>query len=282
MTGAGSLDMMHLAQAMTPAEVKPARGSFAADTTRPPDRSPTRMARTPRTRRFLPATPWWVLLFFVVGVGATLAAGVGLFLSAGRRPPIYGAPHLGAVTDDDFLKAVGGATDTSVHDGGTVALLNNGEQFYPAIVDAIRSARRSVTSSSSTSGKRARSAPGDSSARSSSARAPGRDPPAAGWVRRGAGADRPKDWSCGRSEARSPSTGPRDSVCSRGFIATESSPGHRGRRHRSFTGGTAMGDKWKGSASNPQEWRDSMVRSHRPIGAQPPAGLRPVMDKYHG
>jgi cardiolipin synthase len=221
------------------------------------------MARTPRTRRFLPATPWWVLLFFVVGVGATLATGVGLFLSAGRRPPIYGAPHLGAVTADDFLKAVGGATDTSVHAGGTVALLNNGEQFYPAIVDAIRSARRSVTFLVYIWEA------GEISTRLFDALV----------ERAGAGVEI-RLLLDGFGGVLAPTDRVQELQAVGGKVARYRPPRfglltrfHR-RNHRraividgtvAFTGGAAVGDKWKGSASNPQEWRDSMVRVTGPL-----------------
>jgi hypothetical protein len=39
------------------------------------DHSSIRMTRPPRTRRFLPDMPWWVILFFVVGVRASFATG---------------------------------------------------------------------------------------------------------------------------------------------------------------------------------------------------------------
>jgi hypothetical protein len=39
-----------------------------------------------KTRATLRGSPWWVLVFFIVGVLATAAVVFGLFFSLGRRP----------------------------------------------------------------------------------------------------------------------------------------------------------------------------------------------------
>jgi hypothetical protein len=101
--------------------------------------------RAPAHRHSLRGQPWWVLLFFGLGVLATVSVLVGLFLSAGRRPPQLTAPGLPGVESRAFLDAVAGAAATSVHVGGSAELLNDGDEFYPALLAAIRSARRSVT-----------------------------------------------------------------------------------------------------------------------------------------
>src|SRR5437773_1045918 len=95
-------------------------------------------ARRPSARRrSLREQPWWALLFFGLGVLAVVSVLVGLFLAVGRRPPQLSAPGLPGVESQAFLDAVAGAAATSVHAGGSVELLNNGERFYPALLAAI-------------------------------------------------------------------------------------------------------------------------------------------------
>ena len=60
-------------------------------------------------------------------------------------PPLYGLEHQMAVGTKAFLESVAGATGAPFVDGNRVTVLNNGDEFYPAMLDAIRHARRSVT-----------------------------------------------------------------------------------------------------------------------------------------
>ena len=62
-----------------------------------------------------------------------------------ERPPLYGLEHQMAVGTKAFIESVAGATGASFIDGNRVTVLNNGDEFYPAMLDAIRRARRSVT-----------------------------------------------------------------------------------------------------------------------------------------
>lgn len=62
-----------------------------------------------------------------------------------EHPPLYGLEHQMAVGTKAFLESVAGATGAPFVDGNSVAILNNGDEFYPAMLDAIRHARRSVT-----------------------------------------------------------------------------------------------------------------------------------------
>jgi cardiolipin synthase len=79
------------------------------------------------------------------------AAWLGLIAGAMRlaapleRPPLYGLEHQMAVGTKAFLESVAGATGAPLVDGNRVTILNNGDEFYPAMLDAIRQARRSVT-----------------------------------------------------------------------------------------------------------------------------------------
>jgi cardiolipin synthase len=62
-----------------------------------------------------------------------------------EHPPLYGLEHQMAAGAKAFLESVAGATGAPFVDGNSVTILNNGDEFYPSMLDAIRHARRSVT-----------------------------------------------------------------------------------------------------------------------------------------
>lgn len=88
--------------------------------------------------------PWWVTFFLVVGVLATLGAIVTLFFTLGRRPNEMTATATPPVDSEDFLQAISGTVNAPLQEGGSAEALNNGVEFYPALLDAIGSARESV------------------------------------------------------------------------------------------------------------------------------------------
>ncbi|MPZ16374.1 MAG: cardiolipin synthase B [Luteitalea sp.] len=107
-----------------------------------------------RVRRVLWA--WWLW-----AGGALLAAANGFYWLAlacallavllhlasppERRPPVFGLDHIFDVASPEFLQSLEGATGVPFVGGNSVQLLDNGDAFYPAMLQAIRSATRSVT-----------------------------------------------------------------------------------------------------------------------------------------
>lgn len=88
--------------------------------------------------------PWWGLLFFCTGVLAVVWGFATLFLAAGRRPrrfTLYERPPAGGTR---FLEGISGLLNLPLQKGGTARLLNNGDQIFPAILAALRSAERSI------------------------------------------------------------------------------------------------------------------------------------------
>ena len=98
---------------------------------------------------------WWVwgiaAVFALVYDNWAWAIGTGLmaafaFLAWPREvPPRVGLEHEFSVDDDEFLTTIAGSTGIPFFEGNTVEILNNGDQFYPAMLDAIAHARSSVT-----------------------------------------------------------------------------------------------------------------------------------------
>ncbi|HEU4457084.1 MAG TPA: phospholipase D-like domain-containing protein, partial [Longimicrobium sp.] len=88
--------------------------------------------------------PWWVTLFGVIGVAATVSVIVSLFFALGRRPrrfKIYVRPEVGS---EPFLQGISGMVNAPLQEGGTARLLNNGVEIFPALLDALRGAERSI------------------------------------------------------------------------------------------------------------------------------------------
>ncbi len=106
-----------------------------------------------RLRRLL--WSWWlwaaiaiVLLWrdvFGWAVGAGITAAVAYLLQPTEFPPAYGLEHELRVEDPDFVSSLVGTTGTAFLGGNRVDILNNGDEFYPAMLDAIRGAQRSIT-----------------------------------------------------------------------------------------------------------------------------------------
>jgi cardiolipin synthase A/B len=80
-----------------------------------------------------------------------LAVGTGLmsvfaFLIWPREvPPRVGLEHEFSVDDEEFLTTMAGSTGIPFLDGNAIEILNNGDEFYPAMLKAIAEAQCSVT-----------------------------------------------------------------------------------------------------------------------------------------
>ena len=98
---------------------------------------------------------WWIWALIAI-VSTVLdrwwwAASTGLWafvcflLTPSERAPQYGLDHGFAVDDPQFLPTISGLTGAAVTGGNAVVLYNNGDEFYPAKLDAIGRAERSIT-----------------------------------------------------------------------------------------------------------------------------------------
>lgn len=201
--------------------------------------------------------PWWVLLFFVLGVLATIAAVTTLFTAWGRRPPevwVVDPPEVGS---KDFLLGISGSLNAPLESGGGARLLNNGDEFFPAMVEAFRSAEKSINFSAYIW------EPGKVSEMmtevlSERARA---GVPVRILLDGMGGLRAPEEHLERLREAGA------EVETFRPFRLGKITRFYK-RNHRraivvdgkvGFTGGAAVGDKWLGDARNPDEWRDIMV-----------------------
>jgi len=98
---------------------------------------------------------WWP--WFMVSVAATAAnrwawaigtgamALVCYLLAPKESSPQFGLDHEFSVESDEFLQTIAGATGVPFVDGNRLTVLNNGDEFYPAMLAAIDGAETSVT-----------------------------------------------------------------------------------------------------------------------------------------
>src|SRR5581483_9632114 len=132
-----------------------------------PRKSNPAAKRQPRRRRRPKGVPgwwgrlrsliwsWWLwaaaaaFFYFNHHSGIALALIITAFLmylSAPREgSPAYGLDHEFAIESEEFLSTVTGATGAAFLRGNSFAIFNNGDQFYPAMMEAIEQARRSIT-----------------------------------------------------------------------------------------------------------------------------------------
>ena len=73
--------------------------------------------------------------------GAGAMALVSYLITPSEFPPRYGLDHEFAVEDEEFLPTMAGATGVPLLPGNRIDILNNGDAFYPAMLEAIEDAR---------------------------------------------------------------------------------------------------------------------------------------------
>jgi cardiolipin synthase len=98
---------------------------------------------------------WWV--WFTAAIIALIddraGTAAGLFITAfvlylfapKETLPVYGLEHEFGIESDEFIDTMVGATGTPLLAGNTLDVYNNGDEFYPAMIDAVNQARESIT-----------------------------------------------------------------------------------------------------------------------------------------
>src|SRR2546426_12129550 len=89
--------------------------------------------------------PWWLETLAAIGAAVTIAVIITLFFSVGRRPGRLAPTKAPPVDSPEFLAAVAGTAGAPLRKGGTVHLLNNRVEFFPAPLQAIGAAPQQVT-----------------------------------------------------------------------------------------------------------------------------------------
>ena len=106
-----------------------------------------------RARRLLWSWwPWAIVSIWAIGnarwgwaIGAGTMAMVSYLIAPSTAPPRFGLDHEFAINSAEFRRTVAGASGVPFLEGNSVELLNNGDAFYPRMLDAIKAAEHSIT-----------------------------------------------------------------------------------------------------------------------------------------
>jgi cardiolipin synthase A/B len=81
---------------------------------------------------------WWAF-------GAGLMATISYLIAPVESPPRYGLDHEFGLDSPEFVATIAGATGVAFTHGNRIDLLNNGDEFYPAMLREIAAAQASIT-----------------------------------------------------------------------------------------------------------------------------------------
>ena len=211
-----------------------------------------------------PDAPWWAITLMIIGIIAVVGVIGALFLPDWPSED-FSVGFEAAPGSENFVEWTSGYLNSAVLQGGEISILQNGDRFYPAMLEAIRNARDSVNFEvyifePDETGRRFMEAFKERARSGVEVRL----------LLDGFGALKMKKRH-------------RDELTEAGVKVTRFRPfGPRSlvrfykRTHRraividgriAFTGGAAVSNKWKGNVSNPHEWRDSMTRVTGPMVA---------------
>lgn len=84
--------------------------------------------------------PTWLLVVITAAASCVLSQVVRV-LTLREKKIAHEIGHLFPVADDQFLRSMGGLLPPAVLGGNRITALTNGDAFYPAMLDAIASAR---------------------------------------------------------------------------------------------------------------------------------------------
>ena len=88
---------------------------------------------------------WWQLALFVIGVVAFVSVMSGLFFAVGSKPArIYTDSQAPPVDSPEFATALAAIAGAPVETGGSITVLNNGDEFQPALLQSINGAHRTI------------------------------------------------------------------------------------------------------------------------------------------
>ena len=209
--------------------------------------------------------PWVVQTLAIIGGLALCGVLLAAFFSIGKGPQRVVVTATPSVDSKDFLLSVSGAAGAPLRQGGSARLLNNGKEFFPALIHAIRNAKSSVNFSCYIWEK------GQAS-----------DQVLAAMIQRAKAGIEVRVLLDGFGGFRAPEDGIKALRAAGGKVETFRAPRlgkltrfHK-RNHRraividgaiGYTGGIAVGDKWLGDAEDEKHWRDSMVEVTGPLAA---------------
>src|SRR5262249_1006556 len=96
-------------------------------------------------KAFVETHGWLQTILLIIGGTTVLAVFGALFIAAGTEPSnITTDAPVAQVESTLFAESLSHLVNAPLGQGGTVAILNNGDEFLPALIDAIDHAKRSI------------------------------------------------------------------------------------------------------------------------------------------
>ena len=96
-------------------------------------------------RSFIRGHAWWQTALIAIGVITFLSVLGGLFFAVGDKPgeviPIARVPP---VASPDFATALSRLVNAPIEQGGTIEVLNNGDEFVPALLASLNGAKKTI------------------------------------------------------------------------------------------------------------------------------------------
>ena len=94
---------------------------------------------------FIRTHGWLQTVLLVVGVVTVLAVLGAIFIAAGNEPEaIYTDTQIAPVDSALFATSLSQLVNAPLEHGGTVTILNNGDEFLPALIEAIDGAKKTI------------------------------------------------------------------------------------------------------------------------------------------
>jgi len=88
---------------------------------------------------------WWQITLFIIGVLSAVSIVSALFFAVGDKPSrIYTDREVPSVNSLEFATALAAQVGAPVDHGGQIRILNNGDEFYPDLLQSIRNAKHSI------------------------------------------------------------------------------------------------------------------------------------------
>jgi cardiolipin synthase len=213
--------------------------------------------------------PWAFVCIWAIGdarwiwaIGAGAMAIVSYLIAPAAEPPRFGLDHEFSIDSPEFVGTVAGASGSPFLDGNRLELLNNGDEFYPAMLAAIKGARHSITIEAYIYWA------GEIGVRFAEALAER----AKGGCQVKVLLDAIGSASIGSDILETLETGGCQ-VAWYNPIRWYTLGRFNNRTHRkslivdghvAFTGGAGIADHWRGNATGPHEWRDMQIRLEGP------------------
>ncbi len=88
--------------------------------------------------------PLWQILFIAIGIVSTIALVLNLFILSSPAKKDLKFEEIASGTDGTLIATLSHLANSPIQTGGTIEIVNNGDEFYPALYPDIEHAKKSI------------------------------------------------------------------------------------------------------------------------------------------